>query len=176
MPSGKLSPGTAIQFFGWLTVFFWLSLVTRLALSFLATRELGQSLAAELSDSPLKDSGVDPMFDLPRDQLEALITWTFQLRIIKSLALAFVGVLSGVLLIARRRSGRLVAVALCSIVFSYWLYWLARFAIRANFSPIIFGLLSLEGGIQDNIVNPLFFILTVFFLTRKPLAHGFKPT
>ena len=120
--------------FGWLTLFFWIgSIVPLLPLLSPAT---AKRFAAELDTPELK--GVDPIYDLSPQAREAVVTWTFRKEFAKGLVFPIIGVLSAVLLLARRRVGRLLAIALCSLCFSLWLIGLIRLATKANFSPIVF--------------------------------------
>lgn len=127
--------------------------------------------AAELDTPEFK--GVDPIYDLSLQAREAVVTWTFRKEFAKGLVFPIIGELSAVLLLARRRIGRLLAIALCSLGFSLWLIGLIRLAIKANFSPIVFQILTLPGGVYFNIVGPLFFALSVLLLTRRSAGRWF---
>ena len=108
-------------------MFFWIgSIVPLLPLLSPAT---AKRFAAELDTPELK--GVDPIYDLSPQAREAVVTWTFRKEFAKGLVFPIIGELSAVLLLARRRIGRLLAIAL-------WLIGLIRLAIKANFSPIVF--------------------------------------
>src|SRR5262249_23790597 len=99
----------------------------------------------------------------------------YKTEVTKGVVVAVVGVISGILLIARRRTGRILAISVCSLLFVLWLNGIIHFAIKASFSPImIFKLLTLSGGIQEQVVNPMFFLLTIFFLTRKSVGVHLK--
>jgi len=155
--------------FGWLTLFFWIgSIVPLLPLFSSAT---AKRFAAELDTPELK--GVDPFYDLSPQAREAIVTWTFRKEFAKGLVFPIIGVLSAVLLLARKRVGRFLAIALCSLCFSLWLISLIRLATRVNFSPIVFQILTLPGGIYFNIVGPLFYALSVLLLTRGSAGHWF---
>lgn len=162
-------PEVATTVFGWLTVAFWAS--TTIPLLPLLSTETAKSLASEVYNPEMKE--LDPIYNLSRDRLETLVIWIFRKEFAKGLAIAVVGAISGVLMIARERSGRLLALVFCSVMFSLWSIHLVRFLIKTEFSRFLW-LLGTAGGVQLNVINPLFFVLTVSFLTRRSIANCFK--
>jgi hypothetical protein len=151
-----------------LTLFFWIGCVVPLVP--LLSPATAKRFAAELDTPELK--GVDPIYDLSPQARVAVVTWTFRKEFAKGLVFPIIGVLSAVLLLARRRVGRFLAIALCSLCFSLWLIGLIRLATKANFSLVVFQILT-PGGVYFNIVGPLFFALSVLLLTRGSTGHWF---
>jgi hypothetical protein len=115
----------------------------------------------------------DPIYKSP-DTFEAAIRRFVKIEFAKALAIAVIGVLSGILLIARRRAGRVLAICVCSLLFLLWVNAIMHFAVRVSFSTRIVEMLFLPGWIREHIVNPIFFAFTVFFLTRKSVGRQFR--
>jgi hypothetical protein len=169
-----MTPGITARtviLFGGPTILFWVATVVPFLLWFYSDGP--ESSARELyrQDIIPELRAVAPVYNLSPDKFSAELRRFFEIELAKSLVLAIIGVVSGALLIARRRAGRITAVSLCTFVFVLWLASIIRFAIHTSFSPMIFRLVTLPGGIHENVVNPIFLVLTVFFLTRKSVGR-----
>ena len=158
--------------FGWLTVIFWVTTVVPPLLWLYSDKP--KSVAHDLVEDMLPEfKALDSIYESP-EKFEAWLRRSYGIEFAKGLVISFIGVVSGVLLIARRRAGRLIAISLCSFVFLQWLTGIIRFAIHTSFSPIIFRLVTLPGGIQEQVVNPMFFVFTVVLLTRKSVGRQLR--
>jgi hypothetical protein len=131
-----------------------------------------KGFASELYAPQLKE--VDAIYGLSPNELETVIAWTFRKEFLRALVIPIIGAASAVLLLARRRTGRLLAIALCALCFSMWLVGLIRLAIKVQFSPLMFQILTLPGGVYSNVLGPLFFAFSILVLTRRPVGVWFE--
>jgi hypothetical protein len=160
-----------LRIFGIVTVLFWLShllflppiknSIPEMRRERLETREMRQ---------------VIPDMYKSEENLEAEHARSVRAVIIMLVIIA-VGVLSGILLRAMRLAGWIMAFVLCSG------FLLLHVADRARYYPDVWGrmqviftlLLPLHPVrvIYYEVVTPLFFIVTIMFLTRKPVLRFF---
>lgn len=163
-----------IILFGCLTIIFWVATVTP-SLLWLYSDGPG-SMAREMYQQDIipEIEAVVPALNLTQEEFVAKVRREFEISIAAGLVVAIIGVVSGVLLIARRRAGRIIAISLCSLVFLRWFISIIRLAIHTSFSPVIFQLVTLPYGIQEQVINPMFFIFTVVLLTRKSVGRQLK--
>src|SRR5262249_50230187 len=153
---------------------FWVTTVTPSLLWFYndGPGSMAREMYREMHQDGIPEIGaLFPDYNLPIEEVVMKFRRELEIRIAAGLVVAVIGVLSGVLLIARRRAGRVMAISLCSFVFVLWLSGIIRLAIHTSFSPTTLRLVTLPGGIQEQVINPMFFILTVVLLTRKSVGR-----
>jgi len=176
--SSSNSSTRSLYAFGIITVVFWLSFLIYLP-PIAPSPKIKEPVAEvkrALEEFPLLKKFV-PELDKPSSELEAQLRREFLASYIKWLFMIIVGVISGVLLLAQRRTGQVLAIALCSVALigravgllishpPTWEGWIALYSAMLKYSPV--------GLIHKDILSYVFFIFSVIFLTRRSVSGQF---
>ena len=176
--SSQDSSTRSLYAFGIITVVFWLSFLIYLppiAPSPKIKEPVAEAKRA-LEELPFLKKLV-PELDKPSSELEAQLRREFLASYIKLLFLIIVGVISGILLLAKRRIGQVLAIALCSLCLisrvvgllrihpSTWEDWIAFYSAMLKNLPVDL--------IHKGILASVFFLFSVIFLTRRSVSRQF---
>jgi hypothetical protein len=140
------------------------------------TKEVVAEAKRALEELPFLKKFV-PELDKPSSELEAQLHREFLASYIKLLFVIIVGVISGILLLAQRRIGQVLAIALCSMCVisrvvglltlhpSTWEDWIALYSAMLKYMPVDL--------IHKGILANVFFLFSVIFLTRRSVSRQF---
>ena len=154
-----------LRIFGIVTVLFWLSHLLFLPPIKNMTPEMGREIAATRE----MRRGIPDMYR-SEENLEAEHARSVRAMIIMLVIIA-VGVLSGILLLAMRLAGWIMAIVLCSGFLLLHITGLARYYpdVWGRIKVVFVLMLPLHPVrvIYNEVVTPLFFIGAIVFLGRK---------
>lgn len=160
-----------LTIFALLTILFWLSFLLYLP-PFYATHDI-KSLISEAHEAKKFAAEMDK----PQEVLEVQSIHSFRLAFIQSLLIIIAGVVSGILLLARRRSGQVLAIVICSGMLILRIVDIAQSPYVWKRIYFIFVMWLPKRPfyiVHNDIIAVLFYIGTVVYLTRKSISQQFR--
>lgn len=163
--------GRPLTIFALLTILFWLSFLLFLP-PFYATHDI-KSLISEAHEA----KEFNPEMDKPGEVLEVQFIHSFRLAFVQSLLIIIGGVVSGILLLARRRFGQILAIVISAgmlilrvidigeslhiwkRIYFIFVMWLPKRPFYV---------------VHNDIIAVLFYIGTIFYLTRKSISQQIR--
>jgi len=171
----KRLPHRTLRIFGIVTVVFWLSFC--IYLPPLAPKPKVKEFVAQLEQIPKELKKLAPAVNKPGAELEAQLRAELLNIYILLLCMIIVGVTSGLLLLARRRIGQVLAITLCSLMLLIRVVGLVESHPRSLDQFVGTYIMMLKHFpvhlLHGEVFAVLFAIFSIVFLTRKRVSEQF---
>jgi len=168
---------THLKIFSLITIVFWLSFLAYLPPFIPEPNVKGLISEVEESKEMMK---LVPESNKPPDVIEAEFHHQLKIAHMKCAVIIALGAVSGLLMLFRKRSGQILAIALCALTLCYFVFSVVASITGPHGWDSIMRLFTIFFPqhplmvIHNEIIGTIFKIATLVYLTRKSVSRHFS--